>query len=233
MRCDKIHDALNYLDDDLVESVNALRTGEKLRKIHWLRWVSLAACLCIAAAGLYLAWPYMFYTYEECIPEDNFADIGSSVSGGYTDNAGEIIGNSSKQTEANNSQKSAGEETDALHGGSDESLKVYLAYVKIESWQEGGFSGSIVEEPSAGETDPGVLKSGDTVVVKFSDDILIVMPGGASGYAKDVPDSEDFPVESVVGIEFTGCKPENNSVDSSSGKQYVLYADRIFLAEND
>lgn len=233
MRCDKIHDALNYLDDDLIESVNALRTGEKLRKIHWLRWVSLAACLCIAAAGLYLAWPYMFRTYEECIPEDNFADIGSSVSGGYTDNAGEITGNSSKQTEANNSQKSVGEETDALHGGSDESLKVYLAYVKIESWQGDGFSGSIVEEPSAGETDPGVLKSGDTVVVKFSDDILIVMPGGASGYAKDVPDSEDFPVESVVGIEFTGCKPENNSVNSSSGKQYILYADRIFLAEND
>lgn len=233
MRCDKIHDSLNYLDDDLVESVNALRNRGKPHRIHWLRWASLAACLCIAAAGLYLAWPYIFRTYEECIPEDNFADMGSSVSGGYTDNAGEIIGNSSKHTEANNSQKSAVEETDVFSGESGESLTAYLAYVKIESWQDGSFSGSIVEEPSAGEMNPGVLKSGDAVEVRFSDDILIVMPGGTSGYVKDAPDSADFPVGSVVGIEFTGCKPENNSVDSSSVKQYILYAERIFLAEND
>lgn len=52
MKQDKIHDALNQLDDDLVESVDALRRKKRKRKVRLLRWGGLAACLCAAVLAV-------------------------------------------------------------------------------------------------------------------------------------------------------------------------------------
>ena len=52
MKQDKIHDALDHLDDDLVESVDALRRKKRKRKVRLLRWGGLVACLCAAVLAV-------------------------------------------------------------------------------------------------------------------------------------------------------------------------------------
>lgn len=53
MNLDDLHDALNLLDDDMVESVERLRSRK--RKRRWIRFLSMAACLCMGVMGLYAA----------------------------------------------------------------------------------------------------------------------------------------------------------------------------------
>ena len=67
-RSEIIHDALNFLDDEMIEEVGKLREKEEQqpmkgngiqpsrRKLkNWHKWTSLAACLCvlIIACGLW------------------------------------------------------------------------------------------------------------------------------------------------------------------------------------
>ena len=51
MKPDTIHDALNHLDDDMVQPVDALRNKKKAA-IRWLRLGGLAACLCAVLIGI-------------------------------------------------------------------------------------------------------------------------------------------------------------------------------------
>ena len=53
MKQDKIHDALNLLEDELVEPVNELRTKRRAKRKN-LRWVSLAACICAAVIAVFV-----------------------------------------------------------------------------------------------------------------------------------------------------------------------------------
>ena len=53
MNLNKLHDAIGLLDDDLVESVDALRSRSK--RAAWKQWAAAAACLCVLIAGL-LTW---------------------------------------------------------------------------------------------------------------------------------------------------------------------------------
>jgi len=55
MNPEKIHDALTLLPNDLIAATDRLRTRNRSRRIHWVRWVSLAACVAIlACSGLML-----------------------------------------------------------------------------------------------------------------------------------------------------------------------------------
>lgn len=53
MKTEKIHDALNHLDDDMVERVDELRKRRRTRN-KVLRWSGLAACLCAALLTVFL-----------------------------------------------------------------------------------------------------------------------------------------------------------------------------------
>lgn len=53
MKQDKIHDALNLLDDEMIEEVDRLRNGRKKSKYAWVRWLSVAACFCVIFGGIY------------------------------------------------------------------------------------------------------------------------------------------------------------------------------------
>ena len=50
---EKILDSIGSIDDDLIESVDALRR-EKRFGSAWIRWVAIAACLCLIAGGIFL-----------------------------------------------------------------------------------------------------------------------------------------------------------------------------------
>lgn len=55
MNIENMHDALNHLDDDMIEAVDKLRNEKtQIKKLHrkstWIRWVSIAACLCLVVS---------------------------------------------------------------------------------------------------------------------------------------------------------------------------------------
>ena len=53
MNGEKIHDALSLVDDALLEPVALLRERER-PVFPWIRYASLAACVCILAGGILL-----------------------------------------------------------------------------------------------------------------------------------------------------------------------------------
>ena len=54
MTTDLIFDAMEYIDDDLLEAVNDLRTRKSPARRHaWARWVSIAACLLLLVGGVW------------------------------------------------------------------------------------------------------------------------------------------------------------------------------------
>ena len=50
MKAEQLSDALNDLDDDIIEETGKLREARKRRGGTWKRWAAAAACLCVAAA---------------------------------------------------------------------------------------------------------------------------------------------------------------------------------------
>ena len=57
MKQDKIHDALDLLDDDMVEAVDKLRTKRRAKRKN-LRWVGMAACICAAVLAVFVPLMY-------------------------------------------------------------------------------------------------------------------------------------------------------------------------------
>jgi len=55
MNTDLIFDAMDYIDDDMLEDVDALRAKKKVKPNHiWMRYASVAACLCVIIGAVYL-----------------------------------------------------------------------------------------------------------------------------------------------------------------------------------
>ena len=55
MNTDLIFDAMDYIDDDMLEDVDALRTKKKAKPNRiWMRYASVAACLCVIIGAVYL-----------------------------------------------------------------------------------------------------------------------------------------------------------------------------------
>ena len=51
MTGEQIHDALQFLPDDMIEAADALRQRPKKR---WSHWAALAACLCVLIGAAFL-----------------------------------------------------------------------------------------------------------------------------------------------------------------------------------
>jgi hypothetical protein len=49
---EKISDAMNFIDNDLIERTEVIRSGKKAKKPAWIKWGAMAACLCLVVAGM-------------------------------------------------------------------------------------------------------------------------------------------------------------------------------------
>ena len=59
-------DAMEYIDDDMLEAVDTLRNKKSAKANRgWMRYASLAACAVIAVAGVFAAGRYMMYDSAE------------------------------------------------------------------------------------------------------------------------------------------------------------------------
>ena len=141
MSIENIHDALGFLDDDMIEEVDKLRNDVKEQKkwtskmkVIWMRWISVAACLCIIAVGVYVL--------------DNVGVLQLGVMS--KDMASE---ESTKESSSNINQEADIEDaadTEIKKENTDSLL------VEIKAWQEDGFTGTI-------------SNNGKEVVVKTND----------------------------------------------------------------
>lgn len=73
MNKELIMDAMEYIDDELLEDVNTLRSGRPLKRSRiWMRYASAAACVCIILGGmLFVSRFYNMKSYPESDGMDN------------------------------------------------------------------------------------------------------------------------------------------------------------------
>ena len=73
MNKELIMDAMEYIDDELLEDVNTLRSGSPLKRSRiWMRYASAAACVCIVLGGmLFVSRFYNMKSYPESDGADN------------------------------------------------------------------------------------------------------------------------------------------------------------------
>ena len=68
MKTPRIADALNQIDDDLV---NGAARAKKVKKNNWLKWGSIAACFVVMLAALLAVMPILFEKDSLIITPDN------------------------------------------------------------------------------------------------------------------------------------------------------------------
>ena len=130
MREDLIHDALNMLDDDLISEVEYLRSRKNNRRKQWGTWAAMAACMCIALGGVYVALgDYMNASTESGSMENMTESTGDGEAGGAAE---ESVQEQESVADIGSVESEAMKETPAF-------------LVKVKEWNEGGFTGIIVE----------------------------------------------------------------------------------------
>lgn len=177
MNQDKIHDALNLLDDDMIEVVENLRNKTKnKRKNKWIRYLSVAACICIVLVGVFGVGNLIKLQLEG----------GKKHSNGLSNNFGNL-GN-----DKNHIIK--GEKGDVIVAG-DEAPSVI---VKIKKWHDNGFEGEV-----SGIVDTDVFEVGTKVIAEFEEGICVAVTDGKGiKYIDGTPDKSDFPAGSNVCVQF-------------------------------
>lgn len=225
MNQEQLHDALNLLDDDMIETVDDLRHEKPRRGVHWKPLISAAACLCIVLFGVLAASRFgvSFFKGEkkhggasssELYQEELVLESGALEESFLAGDERSSITPSAAEEETSGAQlESRGEELPSV-------------LIKIESWQENGFRGTVTEI-----VDTEILKPGTEVTVCFTQDVKIERrDGDVVYYESRVPDSCDFPLDSVVRIQFrTWDNANNEEPDNNSG--YILYAECIAMED--
>lgn len=112
-RSELLHDALNFLDEDMIDEVEKLRNGETkseitpiTHKVSWRNWAALAASVCILISASIVYRDYL-------IPEGNVenTESGTSHETDQNDESVDIISTEEKLGSAQNSGQ-----TDNLDG---------------------------------------------------------------------------------------------------------------------
>ncbi len=116
MNQDKIHDALNLLDDSMIEAVEKLRNNTNRKRLP-MYWISAAACLCIAVAILFTAGRIVQLLFDvqngETLLEDYDYDALANAETGFTDESSE--------------------------------MHFHSLLVQITAWQKNGFTGTVTD----------------------------------------------------------------------------------------
>ncbi len=194
MREEKIHDALNLLDDDLIGEVEYLRSRKRSNSRKWMSWGAMAACVCIVMGSLYAGLLGGLKSFDA-------GTEGSAMEGMQENqNAGGL-----EADQENAAIAESGEHKDKVE---EEGLKEVPAFlVKIETWEEKGFFGTIV-----GIEDTEIYRVGTGVYVDVEAEF---------GLADT---NNHYPEGSIVRVQFAQ-KEETDKI--------ILYAEQLELIETE
>lgn len=209
MSKEQILDALNLLDDDMIEAVDALRDKTK-RKIPWIKYMSLVACMCVVILGAYALKQIEFFR-DNSMTEDE----ASRIEINSTENILDGIDAVDEDKDMTDSSE-VGEDNISVNPLPESEFvgEVPSVLVRIDAWTVDGFAGTV-----EGIADTKIFEVGAQIRVVFKD---------------NAPDSEDFPTGSIVRVQFT--VDFNGEVDGSTTgniDEYVIYAELIAPADTE
>lgn len=177
MNSEQLQDALNLLDEDLIEETQRLRSGTSRRL--WVRWMSLAACVCIlAGTWAVMRWVLPSSTDKPLTDGESYWQTDSDNSDGSQDMQ---VPTDSPIGDVNKVPNGAPEQepTEGLQDPAPmPEAPVPMAYVlvQIRQWDEGGFAGEVTGGAFPQGTrvqvnwdKPGTFPVGSTVRVTFTE----------------------------------------------------------------
>lgn len=223
MKQEQIHDALNLLDDDLIEAVDALRVNEDLndnsfreqsftknkerRNIPWMKYMSLAACLCVVILGA-----FALRDYEENMPGNDKCNSVDDTTVNDEDLDGMVNDDGLTGGPGNSLDGATTDFTD--DGATDIGInigEVPSVLVRIDAWQEDGFVGTV-----AGIVDTDIFSVGADIRVIFNENISVgIKTNGGMRFEKGAPDKADFPVGSIVRVQFVRREQATEGTDNT------------------
>jgi len=200
MTTEQIHDALSLLDNDLVAKVDVLRQQGRPKTSHPPRWGLLAACLCLILLSTFLLRPSVGPDGSSSTgmsPPITGASGGAAEPGGSKGNSSVAPGDPPSPSPGYGSGTIPG--TDNASTGST-TIASNSLIVRVDSWQTGGFYGTILSED--GDT---VFRPGQELLVLFSKDTDIIETDGSifSYGEQDLgAETSSLPEGSLLLIEF-------------------------------
>lgn len=209
MNSEQIHDALNYLDEDLILSVEQLRNGSrKIRK----QWAAIAACLCLLITGAFAARGFGLFPISQTPPTPTNATPTNATQATPTDAPTTPTG--AGVTDGSQGTSQVDETTSPL--APTGILECPSILITISAWENSGFLGEV-----SGFVDTDSIPMGTTVAVHFTSNISTdVLHGNVLYWTPGAPDADDFPVGSTVCVRF--CRSDTHSDNS-----VTLYAEAV------
>ena len=195
MMQEKIHDALNYIDDDMIEAVEALRSADakkrKASSVYKLKpsmfVAAAAACMVIVAATTWAVSPFLtsMVTTDSAAPEDGAVYEGETTACGSA-LAGSGVPGAAATTDSGSS----------------------TLLVKITSVTEDGFAAVLLEGHTP-EIDSDIKDiRGDSASGTGTEYVYVV-------YSKDVElvENPELSVGSVVRVEYSEIEASKVTAD--------------------
>lgn len=200
MNSNRIHDALNYLDEDLIRPVEQLRNSGGGRK-PWKHWAAIAACFCLLATGAFAVSKFA------PTPPDHVITPTNATQAGTVPTDADVADGAHMEV----TQSTAATQTPPLA-----TAEVPSVLVTVSGWEDNGFRGTVSRI-----VDTGIFPVGTDVLVRFAQNISVELPEGDVLISiPGPPDAADFPPGSTVLVLF--CRFDTNSDGS-----VTLYAEVI------
>lgn len=222
MNIDNLHDALNLLDDELIEEVEVLRnernheTQRHMRK--WVtRWARVAAGLLLCFVSVYAVGSLFLKGFGGNKKSDTSAGESAGIES-------ENKGDADDKDRFEQVTDGSGSDNNTSTGTGESTSDVREIKVEVTELINAGFIGVIKE-------------SADTETYSVGKEVTILLvekdSTGGSG-AIDVQHLDDelidvaFPVGSVVIVRFM-----NQDVVDAGSEEIMLYADSVTFEENE
>lgn len=202
MNAEQLHDALNYLDADLIQSVERLRSsGKKIR----IRWLAVAACFCLLATGAFAAKKLGLFPIDQTPPDAGLTPTHATPTNATqaTPTDAPTTPTGAGVTDGSQSTSQVDETTSPL--APTGILECPSILITISAWENSGFLGEV-----SGFVDTDSIPMGTTVAVHFTSNISTdVLHGNVLYWTPGAPDADDFPVGSTVCVRF--CSSESHT----------------------
>lgn len=145
MNHEKILDALEFIDDDMIERVDVLRNAHKGHRRVWLNYVAVAACVVLAIFGGFKLFDSNFPTQENSVTGDSLNNA--------TNDAVDIYGDAEHKNESAEQLKPSdnGAFRDEIVGGNTSGTvqtgkpQYNPAYLLITEIHNNGFKAQVID----------------------------------------------------------------------------------------
>lgn len=152
MNQEQILDALEFIDDDMIESVNVLRKYPDRNKHLWLNYVAVAACVVLAIFG-----GFKFLGSNAPTQEQSNSNGGTSQTDDAIDMFGDIADteNSNENNKFEDNSSFRDESTGATSGSSSTTGDACFAatvYMEITEIGDNSFKGKVLKRAVVGNS---------------------------------------------------------------------------------